>query len=121
MHIDSELEFFINYYGNTIVSYDIKMSDSQVKSLEKHLLAVAKKAGMYSLTGLNCTSVAIQALTKNGINIFTPTTTYNRFDGDATIHKLKTGYYVSPNRLKDYIENGLNNNNFYNKTIYKIK
>jgi len=121
MHIDSENEFYQKYYGNTIVSYTIKMSDSQVKGLEKTLLGFAKNPGMYELTGLNCTSVAIQALAKNGVNIFTSPTTYSRFDGEATIYKLKTGYYVSPDRLLKYLNNGLNNYSFYNRNEYTIK
>ncbi|MDP9957138.1 RHS repeat-associated protein [Epilithonimonas hungarica] len=120
MHIDNAIEFSKNYQGQTIVSYDVKISSIDAKNLESYLLKVARDPGMYSLLGLNCTSVAIQALSKNGIGIATGITQYNRFDGQAMPNTLKTGFGVTPIRLMNTLDNGLNQH-FYNKTIQKIK
>jgi len=121
MHIDRKDEFYKNYYGDTIVSYDVRISTSNAQKLEQYLKNVAKTPGNYSLFGLNCTSVAIQALSKNGISIYSSQTTYNRFDGSAIEYKLVTGFGVSPNRLMETIDNGLNKYLFYNRTKYIIK
>lgn len=120
MHIDSESDFYAKYNGDKITSYEVKMTNRQVTSLKAYLLNIAQHPGNYSLAGLNCTSVAIQALTKNGIDII-KSTSISRFDGDRTIHKLSNGYGVSPNALKLILNNGLNSGNFYNRTYYKIQ
>ena len=120
MHIDSENEFYAKYRGDKITSYQIKMTDRQVTSLKNYLINVTKHPGTYSLVGLTCTSVAIQALTKNGINII-KSTSVSRFDGDTSIYKLSNGYGVSPNALKSILDNGLNSGTFYNKKYYTIQ
>ena len=120
MHIDSENEFYRKYYGDKITSYEVKMTDRQVFNLRNYLLNVAKHPGTYSVAGLNCTSVAIQALTKNGVDIV-KSITYSRFDGDATIHKLSTGYGVSPNQFKAILDNGINSKTFFNRRYYNVQ
>ncbi len=121
MHIDNKADFSNHYRGDTIISYDVRVTHSEINKLEKYLLNVAKNPKTYSLTGLNCTSVAIQALTKSGISIYSSPTTYNRFDGNAIEYKLRTGFGVSPNYLMNTIDNGLNKYRFFNRTKYTVK
>lgn len=119
MHIDSEQEFIQKYGGQKITSYDVNMSSRQANSLRNYLLNVAAHPGTYSLWGLNCTSVAIQALVKNGIDIFTDIR-YNRFDGDVSINKLSNGFLISPDKFMLILDSGLNSASFSNKTTYNV-
>jgi hypothetical protein len=72
MHIDDSKEFSETYRGDEVTEYELHTTVEQKGLLLGYLNEFVRDPGMYSLTGLNCTSVAIMCLQKAKVDIWIP-------------------------------------------------
>lgn len=119
MRINSIAEFNQIYKGDKITSFEINMSNRQITNLKNYLLNIADHPGTYSLVGRNCTSVVIQALVKNGIEII-KSFRVQPYTGDVAYSKLSTGIGITPTGFKGILQLSANKNIFFNKYDFTV-
>jgi len=72
MHVDDLDHFNRMYAGQTITSYQINLTEKQLKTLESSLKRYIKDPGTYSLLWNTCTSVALAGLLGSGVDLKSP-------------------------------------------------
>jgi hypothetical protein len=82
MHVEDNEEFSISYRGEQVTEYELHTTVDQTALLLRSLNEFVQNPGMYSLTGYNCTSVAIICLNKAKFNIWIPP--YCNFPSDLS-------------------------------------
>ena len=70
MHVNSINQFNRLYKGNSVTYFQLGLNDKQISDLKLALMGFTISPGTYSLTGFNCTSVAILSLNYAGISIY---------------------------------------------------
>ncbi|WP_316823053.1 DUF4105 domain-containing protein [Pedobacter gandavensis] len=109
MHVDNLKDFNLKYAGNVITSYQINLTEKQLKEIEKTLQKYIKDPETYSLLGNNCTTVALSALIENNIKVNekTPAISGSRFPM-LTIGNVTNAGGFSPSRLLGVLGSSLN-------------
>ena len=116
MKTETRTHFDSRYSIDGITDFTLEVTESQSKKIEANLKARISKPGTYSLFGDQCTSVAVGALIKSGVNLM------QLYPGGAmstpVYSKLRSGQHMSPGALKVLLNRKPNSNIVTNSLFY---
>lgn len=118
-----DLKGFVNsYQGKIITSCKISLTQKQLDAIETTLNDYIKDPGTYSLLGQNCTTVALNALVINGIQLKAkmavgaggriPIVRYESIGGNIGVY--------SPSRLADVLQSSINQSTVSDIKRFKV-
>jgi hypothetical protein len=113
MRIYDLATFNKKYNGQEVTEFFMNMNANQINSVLNSLDKWYRDPGQYSLTGNNCTSVALQCLFGAGIKIY-----YQTARGPM---EMKNPFGFAPADISHYLKDGINSHLIVNWVTYTVK
>lgn len=103
LHVDTIREARLHYFGQDICVFSLSVTCQQLVTLIDFHIELLGKLGTYSLLSRNCTTIAVAALTKAGIDLSTTADIPNTLLGDFRRSYSGTTRVVDPGFLSSTV------------------